>query len=384
MQTLVTDEQEGDDMQEMPLPNVKALVLAKVVEFCQHHKDAPMDEIHKPLKCNVLGESGDEWATQFVDVAEQELLFELVLAANYMDMVLSQHGNAFYRLRCASIQFRCASPPGTHEHLIKKVTTFMRKLKTVKRIAKLKQNGCFYKPVSLREFRWSGCYRMLQRLEDFRPYLHLFQDDCEVDRDLSADDSADDLRRLPIVDFIPSMSEQRTIALLLDEMTAFDVITGKLQRQDMTVATVLDIFDIFGQASSWCGDSLAEKREEGLSSTSRRPQDRPASTATMPTTKTTKRKRAAEAVDVKITKRARKRGGLKSKYIDTKWVPSTSVAVERFFSTVKSTMDYLWKSMSHKYLEVIMFLKLNWDLVTLADVSKAIQESRSNTDAEQE
>ncbi|KAG2804467.1 hypothetical protein PC129_g19099 [Phytophthora cactorum] len=92
MQTLVTDEQEGDDMQEMPLPNVKALVLAKVVEFCQHHKDAPMDEIHKPLKCNVLGESGDEWATQFVDVAEQELLFELVLAANYMDMVLSQHG----------------------------------------------------------------------------------------------------------------------------------------------------------------------------------------------------------------------------------------------------------------------------------------------------
>ncbi|KAF1786156.1 SKP1 component, POZ domain [Phytophthora cactorum] len=237
MQTLVTDEQEGDDMQEMPLPNVKALVLAKVVEFCQHHKDAPMDEIHKPLKCNVLGESGDEWATQFVDVAEQELLFELLIT-------WKQTGNAFYRLRCASIQFRCASPPGTHEHLIKKVTTFMRKLKTVKRIAKLKQNGCFYKPVSLREFRWSGCYRMLQRLEDFRPYLHLFQDDCEVDRDLSADDSADDLRRLPIVDFIPSMSEQRTIALLLDEMTAFDVITGKLQRQDMTVATVLDIFDI--------------------------------------------------------------------------------------------------------------------------------------------
>ncbi|KAG3109725.1 hypothetical protein PI125_g10667 [Phytophthora idaei] len=35
-------------------------------------------------------------------------------------------------------------------------------------------------------------------------------------------------------------------------------------------------------------------------------------------------------------------------------------------------------------LEVIIFLKLNWDLVTLADVLKAIQESRSNTDAERE
>ncbi|KAG3067071.1 hypothetical protein PC122_g17501 [Phytophthora cactorum] len=57
VQTLVADEQQGDDMQEMPLPNVKALVLAKVIKFCQHHKDAPMDEIQKPLKCNVLSKS---------------------------------------------------------------------------------------------------------------------------------------------------------------------------------------------------------------------------------------------------------------------------------------------------------------------------------------
>ncbi|KAG3110002.1 hypothetical protein PI125_g10425 [Phytophthora idaei] len=119
----------------------------------------------------------------------------------------------------------------------------MRKLKTVKRIAKLKDNRCFYKPAPLHELCWSGCYRMLQRFEDFRPYLHLFQDDCEVDCDLPADASANDLRRIPIVDFIPSTSEQRTIALLLGEMTAFDAITGKLQRQDMTVAPVRDIFD---------------------------------------------------------------------------------------------------------------------------------------------
>ncbi|KAG6963598.1 hypothetical protein JG688_00008085 [Phytophthora aleatoria] len=54
----MADEQEGDEMQET---NVKALVLAKVVDLCEHHKDAPMDEIQKPLKCNVLSESGDEW-----------------------------------------------------------------------------------------------------------------------------------------------------------------------------------------------------------------------------------------------------------------------------------------------------------------------------------
>ncbi|KAG3097298.1 hypothetical protein PC121_g2250 [Phytophthora cactorum] len=58
VQTLVADEQDGDKIQEIPLPSIKALVPGKVVEFCQHHKDAPMDEIQKPLKCNVLSESG--------------------------------------------------------------------------------------------------------------------------------------------------------------------------------------------------------------------------------------------------------------------------------------------------------------------------------------
>ncbi|KAL4156795.1 hypothetical protein PRNP1_005821 [Phytophthora ramorum] len=85
VQTLVADE--GDEVQEIPLPNVKAHVLAKVVEFCQHHKDAPMAEIQKPLKSNVLSDSVDEWDATFVDVGEnQELLFELILAANYMDI----------------------------------------------------------------------------------------------------------------------------------------------------------------------------------------------------------------------------------------------------------------------------------------------------------
>ncbi|KAG6970623.1 hypothetical protein JG688_00004780 [Phytophthora aleatoria] len=86
VQTLVADEQEGDEVQEIPLPNVKAHVLAKVVEFCQHHKDSPMAEIQKPLKSNVLSESVDQWDAKFVDVADQELLFELILAANYMDI----------------------------------------------------------------------------------------------------------------------------------------------------------------------------------------------------------------------------------------------------------------------------------------------------------
>ncbi|ETL36588.1 hypothetical protein L916_11457 [Phytophthora nicotianae] len=51
------------------------------------------------------------------------------------------------------------------------------------------------------------------------------------------------------------------------------------------------------------------------------------------------------------------------------------------FATVKSTVGYLRKSMSQETLEVIMFLKLNWDLVTLVDISKAIEQSKSSDDA---
>ncbi|ETK91698.1 hypothetical protein F441_04916 [Phytophthora nicotianae CJ01A1] len=86
VQTLVDDEQEGEEVQEIPLPNVKSHVLAKVVEFCQHHKDTPMAEIQKPLKSNVLSESVDGWDAKFVEVTDHELLFELILAANYMDI----------------------------------------------------------------------------------------------------------------------------------------------------------------------------------------------------------------------------------------------------------------------------------------------------------
>merc|ERR1719326_2843105 len=78
-------EDSGAD-EEIPLPNVKTAILGKVLDYCKFHKDEPPAEIQKPLKSANLAECGvREWDVEYVDV-EQELLFELILAANYMDI----------------------------------------------------------------------------------------------------------------------------------------------------------------------------------------------------------------------------------------------------------------------------------------------------------
>ena len=83
------DDEDDDDgkekITEIPLPNVKSEVLKKVIEFCEHHLAEPMTEIEKPLKSQNMADVVQKWYADFVDL-EQVLLFELILAANYMDI----------------------------------------------------------------------------------------------------------------------------------------------------------------------------------------------------------------------------------------------------------------------------------------------------------
>ena len=71
---------------EIPLPNVRTQVLAKVIEYCTHYSTVEsMTPITTPLKSNRIEEIVQEWYAEFVDV-EQRMLFELVTAANFMDI----------------------------------------------------------------------------------------------------------------------------------------------------------------------------------------------------------------------------------------------------------------------------------------------------------
>ena len=59
---LVKTMAEGDkEENEIPLPNVKASVLKKVVEYMRYHVDNPAREIEKPLKSANMAEVVSQW-----------------------------------------------------------------------------------------------------------------------------------------------------------------------------------------------------------------------------------------------------------------------------------------------------------------------------------
>lgn len=79
-------EDEGGQRDAIPLGNVSAEVLGKIVEFCEHNSATPMGTIPKPITSSEMSEMVGEWEARFVNDMPQELLFEVIKGANYMDI----------------------------------------------------------------------------------------------------------------------------------------------------------------------------------------------------------------------------------------------------------------------------------------------------------
>lgn len=111
---LEDEEEEGEGATPMsfPLPNVNSTVLAKVIEFCEHHCDvekmpaefeASIASVAAPLKsADLLQCEIPQWYVNFVDIAhgtptEKELFYDLILQANYLDIA------PLFNLTCAKM-----------------------------------------------------------------------------------------------------------------------------------------------------------------------------------------------------------------------------------------------------------------------------------------
>jgi len=85
LEDLGIDEANSED-EVVPLPNVNSAILRKVIQFCTYHKDDPVpsstdDDENKEKRTDDI----TSWDADFLKV-DQGTLFELILAANYLDI----------------------------------------------------------------------------------------------------------------------------------------------------------------------------------------------------------------------------------------------------------------------------------------------------------
>ncbi|KAM0204596.1 hypothetical protein ACHAPA_001961 [Fusarium lateritium] len=79
----------GDEMitqaNPIPIPNVNEAVLRKVIEWCDHHRNDPPQAQDDEADARKKTTDIEEWDQKFMQV-DQEMLFEIILASNYLDI----------------------------------------------------------------------------------------------------------------------------------------------------------------------------------------------------------------------------------------------------------------------------------------------------------
>lgn len=84
---------------EVPIPSAKSEILALVVDYMKHHKGTEPPIIDKPLRSKSMKDVCHQWDAEYIDgIGEnRQKLYDLILAANYMDIKSLLH------LGCAKV-----------------------------------------------------------------------------------------------------------------------------------------------------------------------------------------------------------------------------------------------------------------------------------------
>jgi S-phase kinase-associated protein 1 len=85
IKNMMDDLGEGVASTDVPIPNVNESVLKKVIEWCEHHKADPPASADDDSDSRKKTTDIEEWDQKFMQV-DQEMLFEIILASNYLDI----------------------------------------------------------------------------------------------------------------------------------------------------------------------------------------------------------------------------------------------------------------------------------------------------------
>lgn len=79
-----SDEDDSNNIIEVPTQNVRSAVMKNILEWCEHYKDTdfPEEDQEDDSKKSALI---DPWDKSFLNV-DQEMLYEIILAANYLNI----------------------------------------------------------------------------------------------------------------------------------------------------------------------------------------------------------------------------------------------------------------------------------------------------------
>jgi hypothetical protein len=269
-------------------------------------------------------------------------------------------GCASHRLNLAVKKFLIKFSP-----ILEKLNCLMKKLKTIKGKAFLKQNG-FKMSKTINQTRWSSVFQMLERYTDFLKF-----ENGKLILLLSENK-----------DFLPlllSPQENDEIKELFKNLKKLDSVCLFLQKPSATFAHVRLLFDKvieeFPSLSSHLSTNASIVKYPNLENGLVKIQNQEEHLLTLMEKealsflKTSKTCNEPAPIDKPFDfaegiVQQKKLRVCETSYVDTTYIVPTSNLVERLFSSSKDVLSDKRKSIKQESVELIMFLKVNRKMIT--------------------
>lgn len=78
--------EDGDEEEDILLPNISEKVMLKIVEYLHYLKDNPEPTINKPITTGDIHDFTEQWYADFIDLDDHQFVFDIITATNFLDI----------------------------------------------------------------------------------------------------------------------------------------------------------------------------------------------------------------------------------------------------------------------------------------------------------